>query len=45
MCEGDLDEGEKRLGLCVEVLLKLGGNGLDLLSVGWKERKSASEFV
>ena len=34
MCEGDLDEGEKRLGLCVEVLLELGGNGLDLLSVG-----------
>lgn len=37
MCEGDLDEGEKRLGLVVEVLLELGGNGLDLLSVGWRK--------
>lgn len=34
MCEGDLDKGEQRLGLCVEVLLELGGNGLDLLCVG-----------
>jgi hypothetical protein len=34
MCEGDLDEGEKRLGLCVEVLLELGCDGLDLLCVG-----------
>jgi hypothetical protein len=42
MCEGDLDEGEKRLGLCVKVLLELGGNGLDLLSVGWREKRLAS---
>lgn len=39
MCEGDLDEGEQRLGLCVEVLLELGGNGLDLLRVGWREKR------
>lgn len=39
MCEGDLDEGEQRLGLCVEVLLELGGNGLDLLCVGWRGEK------
>ncbi|CAF3613877.1 unnamed protein product [Fusarium graminearum] len=45
MCEGDLDEGEKRLGLGVEVLLELGGNGLDLLSVGWRDERLASEFV
>lgn len=45
MCEGDLDEGEKRLGLGVEVLLELGGNGLDLLSVGWRDKRLALEFV
>jgi hypothetical protein len=35
--QGDLDEEQKRLRLGVVVLLEVGGDGLDLLSVGWEQ--------
>lgn len=35
--EGDLDEQQQRLRLRVVVLLEVGGDGLDLLSVGCAE--------
>jgi len=34
MCQGDVDEEEKGLGLGVVVLLEVGSDGLDLLRIG-----------
>jgi hypothetical protein len=35
MCEGNLDQEQEALGLGVVVLLEVGGDSLDLFSVGW----------
>lgn len=38
VCQGDLDEEEKRLGLGVVVLLKISCDSLDLFRVGCRKK-------
>jgi hypothetical protein len=45
MCQGDVDEEEKGLGLGVVVLLEVGSDGLDLLRIGCTAREVSKTLL